>query len=57
MARRFTEAAPDGVTVVGIDEHTAIVTDDGVHYEVYGVGTAVKVTENSVFGPGDRFEI
>lgn len=57
MARQFTERAPDGVTVVGIDEHTAIVTDDLVRYEVYGAGTAVKVTENSVFGPGDRFEI
>ena len=57
MARRFTEGAPEGVTVVGIDEHTAIITEDLVRYEVYGVGTAVKVTEDSVFGPGDRFEI
>ena len=57
MARRFTNAAPDDVTVVGIDEHTAIVTEDLVSYEVYGVGTAVKVSENSVFGPGDRFAI
>jgi cyanophycinase len=57
MTRRFTDDAPQDVTVVGIDEHTAIVTDDLVSYEVYGVGTAVKVRENSVFGPGDRFEI
>lgn len=57
MARRFTDDAPEGVTVVGVDEHTAIVTDDLLSYEVYGVGTAVKVIENSVFGPGDRFEI
>ena len=57
MARRFTDSAPEHVIVVGIDEHTAILTEDLRRYEVYGVGTAVKVAENSVFGPGDSFEL
>lgn len=57
MAKRFTVNIPDGVTVVGVDEHTAIVTDDLINYEVYGVGTAVFVEDGSVFGPGDRFAI
>lgn len=57
MARSFIDAAPEGVTVVGVDEHTAIVTDDLTTYEVYGSGTAVLVGDGSVFGPGDRFSI
>lgn len=57
MTERFTENIPEGVTVVGVDEHTAIVTDDLTTYEVYGVGTAVMVEDGSVFGPGDRFAV
>ena len=57
MARSFIEAAPEGITVVGVDENTAIVTDDLTTYEVYGTGTAVFIGDGSVFGPGDRFSI
>jgi cyanophycinase len=57
MAQRFADAVPDGVTLIGVDEHTAIVTDDLEHYEVFGAGTAVMVETGSVFGPGDRFTI
>lgn len=57
MTRSFAEGAPPGVTVVGIDERTAIVTHDLRTYEVYGVGRAVRVDDGSVYGPGDRFEI
>jgi cyanophycinase-like exopeptidase len=57
MTRRFAEAVPDGVTLIGVDEHTAIVTDDLENYEVYGAGTAVMIETGSAFGPGDRFTI
>jgi cyanophycinase-like exopeptidase len=50
-------SAPDGVTVVGIDEHTAVVTDDHVTYEVYGRGTVVRVDDGAVFGPGDTIRV
>lgn len=53
MIRRFGDVTPDGVTLVGIDENTAIITDDLVSYEVYGSGTAVRVADGAVFGPGD----
>jgi cyanophycinase len=57
LARSFVESAPDGVTVVGIDEHTAVVTDDHVTYEVYGRGTVVRVYDGAVFGPGDTIRV
>ena len=56
LARLFT-VAPDGVTTIGVDEHTAIVSEDLERWEVYGVGTAVTVRDGAVFGPGDRFTV
>jgi cyanophycinase-like exopeptidase len=57
MTQRFTDAAPAGVIVVGIDEDTAILTTDLRSYEVFGIGTAVHLADGSIYGPGDRFEI
>lgn len=57
LARLFSEGAPSDVTVVGIDEHTAIVTEDRVRYEVYGRGTAVLVDAETVYGPGESFAL
>jgi cyanophycinase len=56
LARLFA-AAPDGVATIGVDEHTAIVSDDLEHWEVYGIGRAVLVANGSVYGPGDRFRV
>lgn len=48
---------PDGVVAVGVDEHTAIVSDDLSEWEVYGAGTAVLVSTGTVHGPGQRFSV
>jgi cyanophycinase len=53
MVRRFIQAAPPGVTLVGVDENTAVITTDLVNYEVYGTGTAVRVQDGAIFGPRD----
>lgn len=57
LGEMFTRSASAEVTVVGVDENTAIVTDDRRTFEVYGSGTAVRLTDGAVFGPGDRFGI
>lgn len=51
----FLRSVPGGVTVVGVDENTAIITHDRETYEVYGIGTAVRLSDGAVFGPGDVF--
>lgn len=55
MVEMFTRSVPEGVTVIGVDENTAIVSDDRSTFEVYGVGTAVRLGDGSVYGPGDSF--
>lgn len=57
LVEMFTANLPEAVTAVGIDEHTAIFSNDRKTFEVYGVGTAVRLSDGAVFGPGDRFEI
>lgn len=53
FVRRFIQTVPPGVTLVGVDENTAVLTTDLVNYEVYGTGTAVRVEDGAIFGPGD----
>jgi cyanophycinase len=53
ILRQFRQSSPPGVTLVGVDERTAIVTSDLVTYEVYGTGTAVRIEDGAVFGPRD----
>ena len=53
----FLRSVPEGITVVGVDEDTAIVTHDRDTFEVYGIGTAVRLRDGAVFGPGDSFQL
>lgn len=57
MIDLFLRSVPEDVTVVGVDENTAIVTHDRETFEVYGVGTAVRLSDGAVFGPGDLFHL
>lgn len=57
MIELFLRNVPDDVTVVGVDEDTAIVTHDRETFEVYGIGTAVRLSDGAVFGPGDVFAL
>lgn len=57
MIDLFLRNVPEDVTVVGVDEDTAIVTHDRETFEVYGVGTAVRLSDGVVFGPGDVFRL
>ncbi|MDX1448413.1 MAG: Type 1 glutamine amidotransferase-like domain-containing protein [Acidimicrobiia bacterium] len=57
LGEMFTRSASPDTTVIGVDENTAIFTDDRTTFEVYGVGRAVRLSDGTVFGPGDRFEV
>lgn len=57
LADRFVDGTPATVAVIGVDEDTAIVTEDHRTFEVYGAGTAVEVATGAVHHAGERFTV
>lgn len=56
MASRWEDALPQELPIIGIDEDTAIVTEDGETFEVYGT-SSVTVLPDTVHTTGTTFRL
>lgn len=56
MQARFTDAIADGTPILGIDEDTAVLTEDGHLFEVYG-RSSVTVLPDTVHPAGTTFRL